>query len=407
MTEQKPAVTPETAAPDRRPAIPRTVWVLGFVSLLMDISSEMIHAVLPLFMAGTLGASAVWIGITEGAGEGAALLSKVFSGVIADRFGHKKWLVFAGYGLGVISKPFFAMAGAMPVVFGARLFDRIGKGIRGAPRDAIVAEVTPKAILGAAYGLRQSLDAAGAFVGPAIASFLLFLWAADFRTIFWAALIPGVLCLLLILLGVEEKAASTADARPVPKPWRDFLTMDSPAFRSLVLLGVLFSLARFSNAFIVLRAADVGIEVALIPLIMVGMNLVFSLASYPFGRLADKLSPVKLLALGLLLLMLSDGVFALWATPVGIAAGVVLWGLHLGATQGIFSVMIARTAPVERKATAFGVFHFCSGIAMLAAGLLAGILWEVLGPSASFTGGALFAAVSLGLLQSKHFGALR
>ena len=403
MTAPKPADSASVV----RPPIPRTVWVLGFVSLLMDISSEMIHAVLPLFMAGTLGASAVWIGITEGAGEGAALLSKVFSGVIADRFGHKKWLVFAGYGLGVVSKPFFALAGAMPVVFGARLFDRIGKGLRGAPRDAIVAEVTPKEILGTAYGLRQSLDAAGAFVGPALASLLLFLWAADFRTIFWAALIPGICCLILILVGVEEKAASSSDARPVPRPWRDFFTMDSPAFRCLVLLGVLFSLARFSNAFIVLRAADAGIAVALIPLIMVGMNLVFSLASYPFGRLADKLSPVKLLGLGLLLLMTSDAVFALWATPAGIGLGVVLWGLHLGATQGIFSVMIARTAPADRKATAFGIFNFFSGIAMLAAGLIAGILWESVGPAASFGGGALFAAVSLALLASSRFSSLR
>ncbi|MBP3439093.1 MAG: MFS transporter [Sutterella sp.] len=319
----------------------------------------------------------------------------------------KKWLVFAGYGLGVVSKPFFAMAGAMPVVFGARLFDRIGKGLRGAPRDAIVAEVTPKEILGAAYGLRQSLDAAGAFVGPALASLLLFLWAADFRTIFWAALIPGICCLILILVGVEEKAAASSDARPVPRPWRDFFTMESPALRSLVLLGVLFSLARFSNAFIVLRAADAGIAVALIPLIMVGMNLVFSLASYPFGRLADKLSPVKLLVLGLLLLMTSDAVFALWATPAGIGLGVVLWGLHLGATQGIFSVMIARTAPADRKATAFGIFNFFSGIAMLAAGLIAGILWESVGPAASFGGGALFAAVSLALLTSRRFSALR
>lgn len=288
--------------------IPRTVWVLGFVSLLMDISSEMIHALLPLFMAGTLGASAIWIGLVEGIGEGTALIAKVFSGVVADRFGHKKRLVFAGYFLGVVSKPVFALAGCMPVVLAARFFDRIGKGLRGAPRDAIVADVTDESIRGAAYGLRQSLDAAGAFVGPLIATLLLLLWTEDLRSIFWIALIPGAACLLLILIGVEDNVTETKNTKRIE--WNEIGSVMTPAFRQLVILGTLFSLARFSNAFIVLKAADIGIDQAWIPMIIVLMHIAFSLSSYPFGMLADRLNPMRLLALGMVLLALSDLLFA-------------------------------------------------------------------------------------------------
>jgi MFS family permease len=370
----------------------------------MDVSSEMIHAVLPLFMVGTLGASALWVGLVEGAGEGIALITKVFSGVIADKFGHRKWLVFAGYGLGVISKPLFPLATSMPLVLVARLSDRIGKGLRGAPRDAIIADVTPKKILGAAYGLRQSLDSAGAFIGPLIATLLLLYVTSDFRLIFWVALIPGILCLLLIIFGVEEKAADSGHVRPAPRPLRDFLSFKSAAFRSLLLLGVLFSLARFSNAFIVLRAGDCGVPTALIPMAMVGMNLVFSFSSYPFGKLADHIEPLKLLGLGLIFLIASDAAFAASTSPWGIAAGITLWGLHLGASQGIMSFLVAKIAPADRRATAFGVYNFFTGLAMLAAGLIAGVLWDKFGASASFIGGAVFAALSLAMLVFSPVG---
>ena len=381
-----------------RQCIPRTVWVLGLVSLLMDISSEMIHALLPLFMATTLGASAVWIGFTEGMGEAAALISKVFSGAIADRFGKKKWLVFTGYALGVISKPFFALAGSMPVVFGARFFDRIGKGIRGAPRDAIIAEVTPENIRGAAYGLRQSLDAAGAFIGPALAALLLFFFTEDFRTIFWFALIPGAACLLLILLGVEN-VDSNDNTEQKNYQFREFFRLMTPAFKWLLAIGVLFSLARFSNAFIILKAADSGVPTALIPFVLVGVNLVFSAASFPFGKLADHLNPYKLLALGLCFLIASDTVFAIWNTPWAVALAIALFGLHLGATQGVFSFMVAQHAPEHYRATAFGAFNLLSGCSTLAAGLTAGFLWQYLGADYTFMTGALFAAGCLFLLS--------
>ena len=261
-----------------------------------------------LFTAGTLGASAIWIGLVEGIGEGTALIAKVFSGVVADRFGHKKRLVFAGYFLGVVSKPVFALDGCMPVVLAARFFDRIGKGLRGAPRDAIVADVTDESIRDAAYGLRQSLDAAGAFVGPLIATLLLLLWTEDLRSIFWIALIPGAACLLLILIGVEDNVTETKSTKRIE--WNEIGSVMTPAFRQLVILGTLFSLARFSNAFIVLKAADIGIDQAWIPMIIVLMNIAFSLSSYPFGMLADRLNPMRLLAFGMVLLALSDLLFA-------------------------------------------------------------------------------------------------
>lgn len=383
-----------------RPAIkiriPRTVWVLGFVSLLMDISSEMIHALLPLFMAGTLGASAIWIGLVEGIGEGTALIAKVFSGVVADRFGHKKRLVFAGYFLGVISKPVFALAGSMPVVLAARFFDRIGKGLRGAPRDAIVADVTDESIRGAAYGLRQSLDAAGAFVGPLLATLLLLLWTEELRSIFWIALIPGAACLALILFGVEDNVTPTVNTKRIA--WKDLKRVMTPAFVQLVILGTLFSLARFSNAFIVLRAADIGIEHAWIPMTVVLMNIAFSLSSYPFGKLADKLNPMKLLALGMVLLALANLLFAYAANYRILAAGIVLFGMHLGATQGIFSTIISEIAPSEVRATAFGIFNFFSGLALLASGLVAGSLWEYMGAQYCFGGGVVFALTTLSLI---------
>lgn len=383
-----------------RPAIkiriPRTVWVLGFVSLLMDISSEMTHALLPLFMAGTLGASAIWIGLVEGIGEGTALIAKVFSGVVADRFGHKKRLVFAGYFLGVISKPVFALAGSMPVVLAARFFDRIGKGLRGAPRDAIVADVTDESIRGAAYGLRQSLDAAGAFVGPLLATLLLLLWTEDLRSIFWIALIPGAACLALILFGVEDNVTPTVNTKRIA--WKDLKSVMTPAFVQLVILGTLFSLARFSNAFIVLRAADIGIEHAWIPMAVVLMNITFSLSSYPFGKLADKLNPMKLLALGMVLLALANLLFAYAENYRILAAGIVLFGMHLGATQGIFSTIISEIAPSEVRATAFGIFNFFSGLALLASGLVAGSLWEYMGAQYCFGGGVVFALITLSLI---------
>ncbi len=379
--------------------IPSGVWVLGFVSMLMDISSEMIHSLLPLFMVGTLGASVFVVGMIEGLAESAALIVKVFSGALSDYLGKRKGLAAFGYALGALTKPLFAIAPATGVVLIARLLDRVGKGIRGAPRDALVADLAPAEVRGAAFGLRQSLDTVGAFLGPLLAVGLMLLWANDFRAVFWVAVIPGVLAVALLLLGVREPARHGGDKRANPVR-RENLQLLGGAYWWVVGIGAVFTLARFSEAFLVLRAQHGGIPVALVPLVMVTMNLVYSASAYPFGKLSDRMSHRALLALGLAVLIAADLVLAMddhWTT---VLAGVALWGVHMGMTQGLLATMVADTAPAELRGTAFGFFNLVSGIAMLIASVVAGLLWDQLGPSFTFHAGAAFCALALlGLIR--------
>lgn len=374
--------------------IPKGVWVLGGVSLLMDVSSEMIHSLLPLFMATTLGASVIIIGIIEGVAEATALMLKVFSGVISDYVGKRKGLALLGYGLGALSKPLFAIASTSGVVFSARMIDRVGKGIRGAPRDALVADVTPPEIRGAAYGLRQSLDTIGAFLGPLLAVALMFLWDNDFQSIFWVAAIPAVLSIALLGFGLKEPRTAVVQKRTNPLR-RENLKKLSAAYWWVVAIGSIFTLARFSEAFLVLRAQQMAIPLFAIPLVMVAMNLVYSLTAYPFGKLSDSMSHSKMLQWGLLVLIAADIVLALsshWST---LLAGVALWGIHMGMTQGLLAAMVAHTAPPELRGTAFGMFNLMSGIALLLASAGAGVLWEVLGAASTFYTGAIICVVTL------------
>lgn len=374
--------------------IPKGVWVLGGVSLLMDVSSEMIHSLLPLFMATTLGASVIIIGLIEGLAEATALIIKVFSGVLSDYLGKRKGLAMLGYGLGALSKPLFAMAGSSGMVFSARMIDRVGKGIRGAPRDALVADVTPSEIRGAAYGLRQSLDTVGAFLGPLLAVGLMLLWNNDFHTIFWVAVIPGVLSIALLWFGLSEPKTPVTDKRTNPLR-RENLQKLSAAYWWVVGLGALFTLARFSEAFLVLRAYQMDIPLFAIPLVMVAMNLVYSLSAYPFGKMSDSMNHTRMLQAGLLVLIAADITLALshhWST---LLIGVGLWGIHMGLTQGLLAAMIAHTAPAELRGTAFGMFNLISGIALLLASTGAGILWETLGSASTFYAGAVICAIVL------------
>ena len=374
--------------------IPKGVWVLGGVSLLMDVSSEMIHSLLPLFMATTLGASVIIIGIIEGVAEATALILKVFSGVISDYVGKRKGLALLGYGLGALSKPLFAIAPTSGVVFSARMIDRVGKGIRGAPRDALVADVTPPEIRGAAYGLRQSLDTIGAFLGPLLAVALMFLWDNDFQSIFWVAAIPAVLSIALLGFGLKEPRTAVVQKRTNPLR-RENLKKLSTAYWWVVAIGSIFTLARFSEAFLILRAQQMAIPLFAIPLVMVAMNLVYSLTAYPFGKLSDSMSHSKMLQWGLLVLIAADIVLALsshWST---LLAGVALWGIHMGMTQGLLAAMVAHTAPPELRGTAFGMFNLMSGIALLLASAGAGVLWEVLGAASTFYAGAIICVVTL------------
>lgn len=382
-------------APAARARIPAGIWALGFVSLLMDVSSEMIHALLPLFMVSVLGASALAVGLVEGAAESTALIVKVFSGALSDYLGKRKGLAVAGYALGALTKPVFALAPSVGWVFAARLIDRIGKGVRGAPRDALIADLAPPAIRGAAFGLRQSLDTVGAFVGPLLAVALMLAWANDFRAVFWVAVIPGLAAVALLVFGVREPERH-ADGAPRTNPIRiDNLRRLGRGYRWVVALGALFTLARFSEAFLVLRAQQGGMPLAWVPLVMVAMNVVYSLSAYPFGRLSDRVSHAKLLASGLAVLIAADLVLASGDHWTIVLAGVLLWGLHMGMTQGLLATMVADTAPADLRGTAFGFFNLVSGVAMLVASVLAGWLWDALGAAFTFYAGAGFCALTL------------
>ena len=374
--------------------IPSGVWVLGFVSMLMDISSEMIHSLLPLFMVTVLGASALTVGLIEGLAEATALIVKVFSGALSDYLGKRKPLALLGYALGAFSKPLFALASGVGLVLTARLLDRVGKGIRGAPRDALVADLAPPGLRGAAFGLRQSLDTVGAFLGPLLAVALMLLWANDFRSVFWVAVIPGLLAVALLLFGVREPERQQGAARQNPIRL-DNLKRLGASYRWVVGIGAVFTLARFSEAFLVLRAMQGGIPLALVPLVMVAMNLIYAASAYPFGRLSDRISHKTLLAWGLVVLLAADLVLASSSHWSVLLVGVALWGVHMGMTQGLLATMVADSAPPDLRGTAFGVFSLVSGVAMLLASVVAGLLWDQLGAAFTFIAGAAFCLLAL------------
>ncbi len=374
--------------------VPAAVWILGFVSMLMDISSEMIHSLLPLFLVTSLGASVFMIGVIEGLAESTALIVKVFAGVLSDYLGKRKGLAVFGYGLGALSKPLFAVAQSSGAVLSARLLDRLGKGIRGAPRDALVADITPQQLRGAAFGLRQSLDTVGALLGPLIAVALMLLWANDFRAVFWVAAVPGLMAVALLLLGVREPPRQASERRKNPITRHELARLGGAYWR-VVIVGAVFTLARFSEAFLVLRAQQAGIPIALVPLVMAAMNLVYAASAYPFGKLSDSVSHRKLLAIGLVVLIAADLVLASDTHWVALLIGVILWGLHMGMTQGLLAAIVADTAPADRRGTAYGFFNLVSGIAMLVASGLAGLLWDRLGASFTFYAGAAFSVAAL------------
>jgi MFS family permease len=385
-------MTPDHAV---RPALPRAIWALGFVSLLMDVSSELIHSLLPMFMVTVLGASAFTIGLVDGVGEATALVVKVFSGALSDRWGRRKPLALFGYGLGALSKPLFALATTSGLVLVARVIDRIGKGARGAPRDALIADIVPASIRGAAFGLRQSLDTVGAFLGPALGIALMLAWHDDFRAAFWVAIVPGLCSVALLFLGVQEPDRVSASRKPLNPISREQLGRLPARYWWVVAVGAAFTLARFSEAFLVLKASRSGLAVAWTPMVLIAMNIVYAMAAYPFGRLADRMSHDRLLALGLAVLLAADLVLATATALPVVVGGILLWGLHMAMTQGLLSAMVAGVAPAELRGTAFGLFNLASGVAMLLASVLAGVLWDRVGPGATFLAGAGFCVLTL------------
>ncbi|MGB7258639.1 MAG: MFS transporter [Pseudolabrys sp.] len=382
--------------------IPGSVWALGLVSLFMDLSSEMIHALLPLYLVGVLGASTLTVGIIEGIAEATASITKVFSGALSDYFGERKWLAAAGYTLAALSKPIFPLAADIGWVTAARFIDRVGKGIRGAPRDALIADLTPAGLRGTAYGLRQSLDTVGAVLGPLLAIVFMALLADNFTYVFWIAVLPAFVSAGIIIGFVREPhSAKEAHVTRGPLARAEFKHL-SAAYWLVVGVSAIFTLARFSEAFLLLRAQSVGLPLTFVPVVMVVMNVVYTFSAWPAGALSDSVGRYRLLFGGFALLIAADLVLAFGGGVAGVLLGVALWGLHMGLTQGLLSALVADTAPDRLRGTAFGVFNLVSGLAMLAASVIAGGLWEWAGPGGTFLAGAVFTAVALVVLPFAH-----
>lgn len=393
-----PAAAPPDAPRPGRAALPAGIWALGLGSMFMDISSELVHSLLPLFMTGVLGASMLTLGLVEGIAEAVASFTKVFSGALSDRLRRRKWIVVLGYGLSALSKPVFPLAASVAWVAGARFADRVGKGIRGAPRDALIADITPKPLRGAAYGLRQALDSAGACLGPLLALGLMALLADDIAGALWFAVVPALVAVALLAFGVQEPSRPAPPAGAPAARWAGAGRL--PRRYWLVLaLGAVFTLARFSEAFLLLRAQQLGLALGWVPLVMVVMNLVYAATAYPAGRAADAKGARALLLAGLVVLLAADLLLAGAARPATALLGAALWGLHLGLSQGLFAKLVADAAPAELRGGAFGFFHLAQGLALLLASVLAGWLWSALGAPATFLAGAAFALLALlGLL---------
>lgn len=375
--------------------VPPSVIALGLVSLLIDISSELIHGLLPVFMTTVVGASPLVVGVIEGVAEATASITKMFSGAVSDRIRKRKLLVGIGYGLAAVSKPVFPLAGAASEILAARFLDRIGKGIREAPRDALIADITPQAIRGASYGMRQALDTVGAVAGPLLAVALMALYADDFRSVFWWAVVPAWLAVLVLVFGVREPPMHNSPARPGWPVRRTELGRMPRAYWIVVAIGALFGLARFSEAFLVLKAQAEGLKLALVPLVLVWMNLVFAIVAAPAGILSDRIGRKNLLIGGLAALAIADIILASIPGLIATAAAVGLWGLYLGLSQGLLSALVADTAPVELRGTAFGLFNLVNGLALLLASVLAGWLWHDFGPRVAFLVSACFPVLAI------------
>lgn len=375
--------------------IPSDVVAVGLVSLFMDVSSEMVHSLLPVFLVSVLGASAATFGVIEGVAEGSTAITKLFSGVVSDWWGKRKPLLLAGYGLAMLVRPVFPLAGSAAVVFGARLIDRIGKGIRGAPRDALVADVTPPDRRGAAYGLRQSLDSVGAFAGPMLALGLMLAFNNDIRLVFWVAVLPAVIAVAILVFAVREPEVHRIERRRFPIEAAALRTLP-PFYWFIVAVAALFTLARFSEGFLLLRAQAAGLTEGWTPAVLALMNAVYFSSAYPLGRLADRLDRRRLLAAGIGVLVAADLILAYANSVPLVLLGALVWGLHMGATQGLLASFVGDSAPASLRGTAFGIFNLVSGVALIGASVIAGELWSSVGPRATFLAGAIFAAVSTG-----------
>lgn len=374
--------------------LPKQIWALGFVSLLMDISSESIQGVLPIYLISSMGATATTLGLFEGVTEAMALVVKVFSGSLSDWMKKRKPLVIAGYFMGAISKPLFALANSVSMIFFIRLFDRIGKGVRGAPRDALMADIVPNNLRGQAFGLRQSLDTIGAFIGPILAMIVLSISNNDFSLLFWIAAIPGFLAVGVLFFGVHEKERSES-IRPMSRLQFSDLKNFKKDYWLVVLLGCIFQLSRFSEAFLILKGKELGLPIESSPLVFIVMNIVYALTAYPIGNLSDKIGRSFFLIMGFIILIVADVLLATTSSIYLTFIGIALWGLHMGFSQGVLSAMVADTCPPQYKGTAYAFYNLFSAVALMLASTIAGSLWDNFGSQMTFFTGAGLAMVSL------------
>ncbi len=374
--------------------LPRSVLALGLVSLCMDASSELVHSILPVFMVTVLGSSALTVGLLEGVAEATAAITKVFSGTLSDRWQRRKGLIVAGYGLAALTKPLFPLAESISWVLTARFLDRVGKGIRGAPRDALIADLVSPEQRNAAYGLRQSLDSLGAFLGPLLAIVLLSLLQNDLRAVLWVAVVPALLAVGLLVFGVQE-GRPAGPVRPRPALSLSSLGTLGHRYWGIVALGSVITLARFSEAFLVLRGQQVGLSLAWVPAVIMIMSLAYAASAYPAGLAARRWSRRTLLGWGMAVLLIADVVLATAVTITPVLVGAGLWGLHMGLTQGLLAALVADAVPAERAGTAFGFFNLLTGLFLLLASGLAGFLWDSQGAPVTFLAGAAFSAVAL------------
>ncbi len=369
----------------------RNIYISGLVSFFMDISSEMIYPLVPLFLANVLGVSKSAIGLIEGVAESTASILKVFSGYLSDRLGNRKWLMVAGYGLSTLTRPIIALAKTWHHVFAFRFFDRFGKGIRGAPRDALIAESTEKEFLGRAFSFHRSLDTMGAVIGPALAFFLLGIFSNDYRMVFWLSIMPGIIAVLLIIFFIRETNKPATELSERPKftlkyfDWR---------FKFFVIIAAIFALGNSSDVFLILRAEHKGIPAIMIPVVYMFFNLVYSISAIPAGIAADRFGKKRVILTGFVLFALLYYGFAVAANATAIWILFGFYGVFMGLTEGIQKAFLATIIPQQFKATAFGVYNTIVGMAMLPASLIGGWLWDHVSPSATFYFGAITASLS-------------
>ena len=368
---------------------PRNVFVLGIVSLFMDVSSEMIYPLIPLYLSNVLHASKTSIGVIEGIAESTASILKVFSGWLSDRVGKRKALIFWGYGISVFSRPILATAGSWVHVLIYRFTDRFGKGVRTAPRDAIIADSTRKEILGKAFGFHRSMDTVGAVIGPGIAFALMGIFHDSFQTVFWISMIPGLLAVATIAIFVRDVKGPGGDERP-----RISLRGVDRRFKIFLLIAALFTLGKTSDAFLVLRAQDLGVKAGAIPLLYLSFNVVSAALSTPAGMLADRVGKRKVILASYLFFSLIFVGFAFSTGPLHAWLLFGAYGVFVAMNEGVQRAYVATIIKPEIKATSYGVYHTVVGLAALPSGIIGGVLWQHIAPQALFYYGAAMSFLS-------------